>query len=78
MTDTYGHRLNSGEKYFRGKYLQMVRSRMSNKKQLHLIHRHVFVTPDEVFEVFIGFADKLAINSNEYLHLIENPGFDKL
>ena len=27
MTNTYGHALNSGEKCFRGKYLQKVRSR---------------------------------------------------
>ena len=71
MIDTYGHTLNSGEKYFRGKYLQKVRSRKSNKKQFHLIYRDAFVTPDEVFEAFIGFDDDLAIDKNEYLHLIE-------
>ena len=27
MTDTYGHTLNSGKKYFPGKYLQKVQSR---------------------------------------------------
>ena len=31
MTNTYGHTLNSGEKCFRGKYLQKVRSRKSKK-----------------------------------------------
>ena len=48
MTDTYGYTLNLGEKYFRGKYLQEVRSRKSNKKQLQLINRDI-ITPDEVF-----------------------------
>ena len=71
MTDTYGHTLNSGEKYFRGKYLQKVQSRKSNKKQFQLISRDVFVTPDEVFDAFIGSDDELAINNNQYLHLIE-------
>ena len=37
--------LNSGEKYFRGKYLRKVRSRKSNKKQCQLINRDI-VTPD--------------------------------
>ena len=46
MTDTYGHTLNSGEKYFWGKYLQKVRSWKSNKKQFQLINRDT-VTPDE-------------------------------
>ena len=32
----------------------------------------VFVTPDEVFEAFIGSDDQLAIDNNEYLHLIEH------
>ena len=71
MTDTYGHTSNSGEKYFRGKYLQKVRSRKSNKNQFQLINRDVFVAPDKVFEAFIGFDDDLAIDNNEYLHLIE-------
>ena len=53
MTDTYGHTLNSGEKYFWEKYLQKLRSRKSNKKQFQLINRDVFVTPDEVFEAFM-------------------------
>ena len=71
MTDTYGHTLNSGEKYFWGKYLQKVRSRKSNKKQFQLINRDVFVAPDEVFEAFIGFDDELAMDNNEHLLLIE-------
>ena len=71
MTDIYGHTLNSGETYFRGKYLRKVRSTKSNKKQFQLISRDVFVTLDEVFEAFTGFDNELAINNNEYLHLIE-------
>ena len=71
MTDTYDHQLNSGEKYFWGKYLQKIRSRKSNKKHFQLISRDVFVTPDEVFDAFIGFDDELAMGNNEYLLLIE-------
>ena len=71
MTDAYGHTLNSEEKYFRGKDLQKVRSRKSNKKSFQLINRDVFVAPDEVFEAFIGFDDELLIDNNEYLHLLE-------
>ena len=63
MTDTYGYTLNLGEKYFRGKYLQKVRSRKSNKKQLQLINRDI-ITPDEVFQAFIGFDDELVPSFN--------------
>ena len=70
MIDTYDHTLNSGEKYFQGKYLRKVRSRKSNKKQFQLINRDI-VTPDEVLEAFIGFDVELLINNNEYLQLTE-------
>ena len=70
MADTFDYTLNSGEKYFRGKYLQNVRSRKSNKKQFQLINRDI-VTLDEAFEAFIGFDNQLAIDINAYLHLTE-------
>ena len=70
MTDTYGHKLNSGEKYFRGEYLHKVRSSKSSKKHFQLINRDI-VTPDEVFEAFVEFDDELSIDNNECLHLIE-------
>ena len=72
MTDTSSHTLSSGEKYFLGKYLQKVRARKSNKKRFQFINSDVFVTSDEVFEVLIGFDDKLAIDNNEYFHLFEH------
>ena len=71
MIDTYGHTLNSGEKYFWGKHLLKVRSGKSDKKQFQLINRAVFVAPDEVFEAFIGFDDELAMDNNEHFLLIE-------
>ena len=70
MADNFGYTLNSGEKYFRGKYLQNVRSRKLNKKQFQLINRDI-VTLDEAFEVFFGFDNQLAIDINAYLHLTE-------
>ena len=70
MAGTGGHTLNSGEKNFWGKNLHKVRSRKSNKKQFQLINRNI-VTPDEVFETFTGFDDELAIDNNEYFHLME-------
>ena len=65
MADTCGHTLNSGNKYFPGKYLQKVRSRKSNKKQCQLINKYVLVTPDEVPEAVSGFDDDLAIDNTE-------------
>ena len=67
-----GHTLNSGGKYFQGKYLQKLRSSKSSKKQFQSINRDI-VTSDEIFEAFTGFDDDLWIDNNEYLHLIEQP-----
>ena len=64
MTDTYGHTLNFGEKYFCRKYLQKVRSWKSNKKLFQLVNRDVFVTPAGVFEAFIGSDDELTMDNN--------------
>ena len=71
MTDSSGHTLTSAEKNCGGKYLQKVRlNQGSQKKEFQLISR-IIVTPDKVFEAFIGFDDELAIDNNEYLHLTE-------
>lgn len=75
MTNTYGHTMDSVEKYFWGKYLPKLRFKKSNKKQFQLINRDVLVTPNEIFETSIGFDDELAIYNNERLHLTEQSSF---
>ena len=51
-------------------YLQKVRSKKTNKKQLKVLRRGKYVTPDQIFEAFVGIPDDLTIN-DEYLQLIE-------
>ena len=44
----------------------------TNKKQFKILGKDVYVTPDEIFEAFVGIADDLAMNDDEYLQLIES------
>ena len=42
-----------------------------NKKQFKIVEKDVYVTPDEIFEAFVGIADDLTMNDDEYLQFIE-------
>ena len=76
MTDTYyAHTLNWTEKYFRGKYIYRRYDQGRQIKSSSSWSRYI-VTPDEVFEAFIGFDDELAMDNNEYLNLIEQSRMD--
>ena len=44
-----------------GNIYKRYNQRKSNQKQFQLINRDI-VTPDEVFDAFIGFDDELAID----------------
>ena len=45
----------------------------TNKKQFKILEKNVYVTPDKVFEAFMGIVDDLTMNDDEYLQLIERP-----
>ena len=71
LRDCYGHTVLDGEMFFTGKYPQKTRSKKINKKQFKIVEKDVYVTPDEIFEAFVGIADDLTMNDDEYLQLIE-------
>ena len=52
-------------------YLQNVRSKKKNKKQFTILEKGKYVTTDQIFEAFVGIADDLTMNDDEYLQLIE-------
>ena len=73
LRDCYGHTVLDGEMFFTGKYLQKIRLKKPNKKQFKIVEKNVYVTPDKIFEAFVGIADDLTMNDDEYLQLIERP-----
>ena len=40
-------------------FLQKVRSKKTNKKQFKILEKGKYVTPDQMFEAFVGTADDL-------------------
>ena len=49
-----------------------VRSKETNKKQFKIQEKDKYVRPDQIFEAFVGIADDLTMNDDEYLQLIES------
>ena len=70
MSDNYGHNLMKGELYFRGNYLQLVRSKKMSNKQFKIIEKDVIISPEEVFETFIDVQEDLTMAVDSYLALV--------
>ena len=70
MSDNYGHNIMEGELYFRGNYLQLVRSKKISNKQFKIIEKDVIISPEEVFETFIDVQEDLTMAVDYYLALV--------
>ena len=70
MSDNYGHNIMEGELYFRGNYLQLVRSKKISNKQFKIIEKDVIISPAEVFETFIDVQEDLTLAVDYYLGLV--------
>ena len=70
MSDNYGHNIMEGELYFRGNYLQLVRSKKISNKQVKIIEKDVIISPEEVFETFIDVQEDLTVVVDYYLALV--------
>ena len=58
------------ELYFRGNYLQLVRSKTISNKQFKIIEKALIVSPEEVFEIFIDVQEDLTMPVDYYLALM--------
>ena len=70
MSDNYGHNIMEGKLYFRGNYLQLVRSKKISNKQFKIIEKDVIISPEEVFETFIDVQEDLTMAVDYYLALV--------
>ena len=66
LQDRYGHVILPGELYFEVRYLQKSRSRHPSKKKSNVLGHTVYITPGEIFEIFVEFADDLTMGSDSY------------
>ena len=59
-----------GELYFRGNYLQLVRSKKISNKQFKVIENDVIISSEEVFETYIDVQKDLTMADDYYLALV--------
>lgn len=70
ISDTWGHVIPSGQKYFKGNYLKTVRSRNISFKKFEILPLDVYITPNEVFDTYVEIDDDLLLNIMIYKELI--------
>ena len=70
ISDSYGHFVAKGERYFQGYYLKLCRSKDINVKKFTILPAKIAVTPDEVNDTYVDINDDLEIDCNIYNMLI--------
>ena len=58
-----------GGLYFRGNYIQLIKSKKISNKQFKIIEKDVIISPEEVFETFIDVQEDLTMVVDYYLAL---------
>ena len=71
LSDAYGHVVSSGEKFFKGFYMKLGRSKTASKKKYQLLPSEIFIAPDEVFDTYVEFTEDLFIDANMHKFLIQ-------
>ena len=64
LKDTCWHVIRTGELYFTGNYLKIIRPRSINHKEFKLIPTTVVFEPDEVYDTYVNINQNLRININ--------------
>ena len=52
LSDPYGHVILPGERYFKGHYLKLVRSRNISIKHLAILPTVIYVSPNEIYDTY--------------------------
>ena len=64
LKDTCWHVIRTGELYFTGNYLKIIRPHSINHKEFKLIPTTVVFEPDEVYDTYVNINQNLQININ--------------
>ena len=71
LTDTWGHVVLPGLRYFKGKYLKPVRSRNISFKKFDILPMSVIITPDEVYDTYVEIDQNMLSDVKIYNSLIQ-------
>ena len=66
LSDSYGHYITSGEKYLKGFYLKMSRSKKIDKKKFQILPTPIVFAPDEVFDTYVDISDDLHLDVQSF------------
>ena len=66
----YGHVILPGEKYFKGHYLKVGRSRSISMKQLVVLPSNIYLSPDEIYDTYVDINTNLQLDINFYNSLL--------
>ena len=71
ITDTWGHVVLPGTRYFKGNYLKPVCSRNMSFKKFDILPLDVVITPEESFDTYVDINGKMLLDINFYNSLIQ-------
>ena len=66
LQDRYGHVILPGELYLEGRYLHKSHSRHPSKKKFNVLDHTVYISPGEIFGIFVEFDDDLTMGNESY------------
>ena len=67
LRDRFGHVVLVGGPYFKGNYLQKIRSRNILKFQFKLLSNPVYLEPDEAYQPFVEIDETFTITKELYM-----------
>ena len=68
LTDPYGHFIGNGERFLKGFYLKLSRSKHISKKKFQLLPTGIVV---EVFDTYIEITEDLYLDAQHFKLLIQ-------
>ena len=70
LSDIYGHVILPEEKYFKGHYLKIARSRSISMKELAVLPTDIYLSPDEIYDTCVDVNTSLQLDINIYKSLL--------
>ena len=71
LSDPYNHFIGTGERYFKGCYLKIARSKNISFKQFQIFPTAIVVNPDEIYDRYVSINEGLQLDIDAYNYLIQ-------
>ena len=71
FTDSHGLFIFNSERFLKGFYLKLSRSKHINNKKFQLLPTPIVFAPDEVFDTYVEFTEDLYLDAQHFKLLIQ-------